>query len=96
MMKKPTMFVPIPPGYMLPVLEYLRNLTAGPGLDQPLIGFFMVKIVGVAIPRPVARGVRKREKRCNCVEGVSERRLTLTSVVALDAQGRVVGFRVTS
>eukprot|EP00752_Nemacystus_decipiens_P002442 g2299.t1 len=43
-------------GYLLPVLDYLRKLTAGPGLDQPLIGFFMVKIIGVAIPRPVARG----------------------------------------
>ncbi|CAN0456782.1 unnamed protein product [Ectocarpus sp. 12 AP-2014] len=43
-------------GYMLPVFEYLRKLAAGPGLDPALIGFFMVKIVGVAIPRPVARG----------------------------------------
>ncbi|CAN0129833.1 unnamed protein product, partial [Ectocarpus fasciculatus] len=43
-------------GYMLPVFEYLRQLAAGPGLDPALIGFFMVKIVGVAIPRPVARG----------------------------------------
>lgn len=44
---------------MLPVFEYLRNLAAGPGLDPALIGFFMVKIVGVAIPRPEARGVRQ-------------------------------------
>ncbi|CAN0301974.1 unnamed protein product [Pylaiella littoralis] len=43
-------------GYTLPVLEYLRRLATGLGIDPPLVGFFMVKIVGVAIPRPVARG----------------------------------------
>lgn len=48
-------------GYTLPVLEYLRRLAMGLGIDPPLIGFFMVKIVGVAIPRPVARGVRSKK-----------------------------------
>ncbi|CAB1117666.1 unnamed protein product [Ectocarpus sp. CCAP 1310/34] len=52
-------------GYMLPVFEYLRKLAAGPGLDPALIGFFMVKIIGVAIPRPVARGVRPTAGNAN-------------------------------
>ncbi|CAM9424683.1 unnamed protein product [Laminaria digitata] len=38
-------------GYVLPVLDYLRKLAAGPGLDQPLVAFFIIKIVGVAITR---------------------------------------------
>ncbi|CAM9506706.1 unnamed protein product [Hapterophycus canaliculatus] len=46
-------------GYTLPVLEYLRYLATGSGLDPTLVGYFLVKIVGVAIPRSVARGRNK-------------------------------------